>query len=227
MHMREVIKNRQVLKFLLLVGIFIVIAGTAAVYRAQHIGKVSYLEYLDTEIVTIDEETYPLRALAFYIAYQEKMVEEQARIYDLENVNDYWNLRSKHSFLRLESKDIAIRMMIHDTLFYAMAEETGLVLTKEEENYLLNQKMDFWNDLEEEGQKRIGVSEEEIEEVFYQMALAQKQQQLFADEQGVDYREYNIKGDYYAAFLEEHDYQINEKLWERLDFGNITLAPGR
>ncbi|MBO5372364.1 MAG: hypothetical protein J6A75_06565 [Lachnospiraceae bacterium] len=224
---REDIEKRQTIRFLLLVTAFVIVAGILAGYKAKQAGKISYLEHLDEQIVTIDDKEYPLRALAFYIAHQESSVEKQAKVYDLDNVNTYWNIRSKNSFLRLEAKETAMRMMIHDRIFYAMAKKEGLALTKEEEVYMLNQRMDFWNDLEEEGQERIGVTEGEIEEVFVQMALAQKMQQLLADRQGVDYREYNIEGESYAVLLSEHSYQINERLWERLDFGNITLPPGR
>ena len=114
-------------------------------------------------------------------------------------------------------------MMIHDVIFYEMAVEDNVTLTQEEITYMENQKSDFWSDLEEEGWIRLGVSEDEITQTFEMMALAQKEQQLFADKMGVDFREYNINGDSYQELLSEHTYEINEKLWERINFGNITL----
>ena len=87
--------------------------------------------------------------------------------------------------------------------------------------YMENQKTDFWSDLEEEGRERIGVSEEEIGRTFSQMAYAQKQQKLLSEEEGVDYREYNVNGSEYEALLQKHTYQVNEKLWKRLNFGKI------
>ncbi|MBO5303353.1 MAG: hypothetical protein J6A92_04830 [Lachnospiraceae bacterium] len=220
-------EKRQIAVFLLSVLVLVIAAGSASVYRAGQMGKVSFLEHLDEEIVVIDEESYPLRELAFYLAYQESTVEEQAKVYDMENIKSYWNLRSENNFLRFQARDTAMEMMVHDTIFFRLAEKENISLTAEEETYMLNRQMDFWNDLEEEGQERLGVSEEEIKEVFYRMALAQKQQQLLADSEGVDYREYNIGGKYYATLLAKHSYQINEELWERLDFGNIIFAPGR
>ena len=64
---------------------------------------------------------------------------------------------------------------------------------------------------------------EEIDAAFERMALAQKQQQLYADEQGVDLREYNVNGSLYTELLKEHTYRINEKLFQRLNFGKITI----
>ena len=95
-------------------------------------------------------------------------------------------------------------------------------MTAEETSYMENQKIDFWNDIEE-GRERLGVSEEEVEETFRKIALAQKRQQILAEEMGVDKEEYDIKGDMYQELLEDHTYQINETLWKRLNFGNITI----
>ena len=207
----------------LMAAVLIVGAAAASWCRAQSIAKVIYSEHLDDVAVTVDGMQYRFRDIAFYLAYEEQMVQEQAEVYDLKDTNEYWNLRTERSYLRQDAKNMAMDMAVHDAIFYQMALEENMELTKEEETYMSNQRMDFWNDLEEEGQQKLGVSEEEIKETFYHMALAQKQQQLTADEAGVDYREYDVDGSAYEALLEEHTYQINEKLWERLNFGKITL----
>lgn len=218
-------RKKQTILFLLVVVLLAVTAFAAAVYRSKHMGKIVYLEHLDEVAVTVDDVDYRLRDLAFYLAYEEGVVEEQARVYDLENTRAFWNVYTNHSFIRLEARDLAMDMAVHDAVFYQMAKEDGVKLTEEERQYMENQKLDFWNDLEDP--KRLGVSLEEIGEVFERMALAQKKQQLLADQNGVDYREYNIEGSVYEALLSEHTYHINEELWERLEFGNITLDPQR
>lgn len=215
--------KRKPAVLLLCVVILFFSVSTASWYRARTIDRIPYRKHLDDVAVTVDDIEYRFRDIAFYLAYEEQMVQQQAKVYDIERTDKYWNLRTEHSYLRLEAKDLAMDMAVHDAIFYQMALKEQITLTKEEQQYMENRKMDFWNDLEEEGQKKLGVSEEEIEEIFYHMALAQKQQQLVADREGVDYREYNVGESYYEALLAEHTYQINEKLWERLDFGKITL----
>lgn len=191
--------------------------------RAKRMEKIPYLDHLDDVAVAIDETEYLFRDMAFYLAYQERMTEEQAKAYDLEHTSRYWNLHTNGSFIRLEAKDAAMDMLIHDVLFYNMAMERGVSLSSEEMEYVENREADFWSDLEEEGQERIGVSREEISQTFDRMGLAQKAQQILADEAGVDYREYNVNGGFYQEFLEEHGCKVNEALWERLNFGNITI----
>lgn len=192
--------------------------------RAKKMEKIPYLAHLDDVAVTIDGTEYLFRDMAFYLARQEQVTEEQARAYDLEHPSRYWNLHTNGSFIRLEAKDAAMDMMAHDVLFFEMATERGLSLSSEETEYVENQEMDFWYDLEDEGQERLGVSKEEIGRTIYRMGLAQKAQQVLADETGVDYREYNVSGSYYQELLQKHEYKVNEALWERLNFGSITLS---
>lgn len=216
-------EKRQANLFSLLMLLLIIVVGISALYRAKEIRKVNYLEHLNERAVTIDEREYTFRDLAFYLAYQEMTTEKQAKVYDLEQTGKYWNIHANGIFIRVEARDTAMEMAVHDVIFYQMALENQIELTQEETDYMENQKMDFWNDLEEEGQERLGVSFEEISETFEHMALAQKMQKIFADTKGVDYREYNVNEDMYRELLKEHTYEINEKLWKRLNFGKIII----
>lgn len=191
--------------------------------RAKRMEKIPYLDHLEDVAVTIDETEYLFRDMAFYLACQERVTEEQAKAYDPDHTSRYWNLHTNGSFIRLEAKDAAMDMLKHDVLFYNMAMERGLSLSSEETEYMENRELDFWNDLEEEGQERLGVSREEISRAFFRMGLAQKAQQVLADEAGVDYKEYNVNGSLYRKLQQEHEYKVNEALWERLNFGNITI----
>lgn len=201
----------------------VVVVLSAAWYRGKQLQKISYDEHMDDVAVTVDGREYPFRELAFYLAHQEMETEEQAKVYDLKNPHKYWNLHTNGSFVKIKARDFAMDMAVHDVIFYEMALEDGIELTTEEYDYMENQKMDFWNDIEEEGQKRLGISESEMETAFERMALAQKEQQFLADFKGVDYREYDVNGELYQELLKEHSYEVNENLWERLNFGKIIL----
>lgn len=211
---------------LAVLAIILIISCSAVVsrYRAESMRKLPYLEHRNDTAVTVDGKGYKLRELAFYLAYEEQTIEEQARAYNLENTREYWNVHTNKAFIRVEARDMAMSMAVHDIVFYQLAQEYELTLTTEEKRYMENQKMDFWNDLEEDGQERLGVTEEEIGESFVRMALARKAQQMLADREGVDVGEYNVNGSMYETLLEEHTYQVNEKLWKRLNFGRITVG---
>ena len=38
-----------------------------------------------------------------------------------------------------------------------------------------------------------------------------------------EYEAYNFNGEAYEALLSEHKYSVNEKVWDRVDFGSVTL----
>lgn len=214
---------RQSHKSTVLMMLLLGAVAIAAWGRARYEDRISYAEHLDDRAVTVDGTDYTFRDLAVYLVYQEQEIAEQAKVYDLENPKKYWNAHTNGQFIRVAGRNAAMDAAVHDVIFYDMAVEEGTSLSKAEEAFVENQKQDFWSDLEEEGQERLGVSKEEIDRLFDRIALAQKQQQLYADAQGVDLREYNVNGSLYAELLEEHTYKINEKLWKRLNFGNITI----
>lgn len=222
--MKEQNEKRQAERFSLLMLLLVIAVGIAVVQRAKEMQKINYLEYLDERAVTIDEKEYAFRDLAFYLAYQEMATEKQAEIYDLKQPSKYWNMHTNGIFVRVEAKKMAMEMAVHDEIFYQMAFENQIELNREETEYMENLKMDFWDDLEEEGRQRLGVSFEEISDTFEHMALAQKMQQNLADTEGVDYKEYNVDGDMYQELLKEHTYEINERLWKRLNFGKIIVG---
>ena len=46
----------------------------------------------------------------------------------------------------------------------------------------------------------------------------------YAQLQNAETTDYDVSGDGYKALLEKTDYKINEKLWDRVDIGNVTLS---
>lgn len=216
-------EKRQNMMFVIGLVVLLIAMGMSVRYRALRMQKLPYDKHMDEVIVVLDGQEYKLKDMAFYLAYQEMITQEQAKVYDLEHPQKYWGVHANGSFIKIKARDAAMDMLLHDEIFYKMALNAGTTLTEEEQMFMKNQVMDFWNDLEEEGQKRLGVSIDEMEETFEHMALAQKKQQLLAEVNGVDAKEYDVSGSRYAEILQKHTYEINEKLWKRLNFGKIVL----
>lgn len=214
--------DRSFIRFTSLMLTLVASVSIAFALRSKSFGSIPYDRHMDEIILTVDKTGYRLRDLAVAIAIQEKMTQGQALAYDRKDPQKFWNIHANGRFIRLESKNIAMESALHDIIFYEMARADGLKLTPEEMVYSQNQQMDFWNDLEEEGRIRLGISMEECEAAFSHMALAQKKQQLLADEKGVSYEAYDRDGAAYQKLLKTHDYDIRP-LWERLNYGHITV----
>lgn len=187
--------------------------------------KLDYQAHLDDIAVTVDSEKITFEDLAFYILYEEGKIEEQARIYNPDYTKDYWNLHTNDTFIQLEAKEVVLGMAVHDHLFYQMAVAEGMdTLTDEEEQELEYRTTDFWEDLLDIQWEKLPCSEETINEQIRLAAIAEKYQNYLAEELGPSQAAYKYDGYYYQQIMEEHQVETNDKLWDRLVLGDITLS---
>lgn len=179
---------------------------------------------LDENAISVNGVDRSFREVAFYIAYEEASVNEQALVYNPDNPRQYWNMHVDGIFVRLAARNAAIQMAQHDEFFYQMALKEELSLSKEEEEALQNAQVDFLADLkEDEGFVRLGITEEDIFASMERMILAQKMQEIYANMQNVVVEDYNFSEAEYLKLIENEKINSNEKLWEQLEFGHITL----
>ena len=178
---------------------------------------------LKVVIVTVDGEALTLGDMAFYIAYQEKEVQDEAILYNPKNPRRYWNTHTNGRFIRTLAEEAVINMAVHDELFYRLAEENELTLTEEEEAYLANEVLDFCSDLKEAQYERLGVTPEELERSMRKIALANKYQSILTQMEEVPYESYDYTGEKYEAFVSGHEVKLNEAVWDRVTVGKVTV----
>ncbi|MGN0350584.1 MAG: hypothetical protein ACI4ES_02950 [Roseburia sp.] len=215
--------KKNTIIFIIIVACLLVGIGIYSYHSGKEKEKVEYTEVLDRVAVTVDGTNLTIRDMAFYIAYEESTVEEQALVYDAEDTNAYWNLHINGEFVKISARTATMDMAVHDEIFYQMALAEKVVLSEEEESILKERQNDFWTDLSEEAKERIEVSEEELNKTMEKMALAQKYQMVYASMQGASYEDYEFNGERYKELQDLHEVEINDSIWNRLDFGNITL----
>lgn len=190
--------------------------------------KLNYQKHLEDTAVIVDSEEITFQDLAFYILYEEGKIEEQARIYNPDYTKDYWNLHTNDTFIQLEAKEVVLGMAVHDHLFYQMAVAEGMdTLTEEEEQELEYRMTDFWEDLLDIQWEKLPCSEETINEQIRLAAIAEKYQNYLAEELGPSQAAYKYDGYYYQQIMEQHQVKTNDKLWDRLVLGDITLSHGK
>ena len=187
-------------------------------------GPLNYNEHLDDVVVTIDGEDVTFRDLAFYILFEERKVEEQAKVYNADYTKDFWNLYTNETFIQSASKDVVIDMAIHDHLFYQLAKAEGMnTLSAEEETDLSYAINDFWEDLLDVQWEKLPCDEETLNEQIKLAAIAEKYQNYLAEEKGPTQAAYKYDGYYYGQIRDEHSIKINKKLWDKFVLGDITL----
>lgn len=185
---------------------------------------INYAESLDMVVATVEHDEISLREFALYVAHQETEVQRQANVYDSENTRKYWNVHTDGVYISHAARNEAMSMAIHDALFYQFAMELDLELTEEEKKVLQNDVEDFWYDLTDDGkEEKLGITKEDIYIAMEKIAYAQKAQMVYAGMNGVDYSDYDYHEEEFLDFLSDYEYKVNDKVLNRLDFGDITL----
>ena len=213
-------KIKKVLVVSIIAAVFIVIWVMS--YDSKKM--LVFRDSLDKVVVTVDGKDLTIKEIAFYVAYEETTIEEQAYVYDPEDTGAYWKLHIDGQFIRVAGKQAALDMAIHDEIFYELAQKEGLTLSEEEQVALNNKESDFWSDLTDEQKEKLGVTEDQIKETITHLALAEKYQNFLA-EQSVDdsYDSYSISGENYQNILDEHSVKVRDKVWDKIDFGSIVV----
>lgn len=216
--------KQKLVKIIVLI-ISIIVVTYAMLNMGHRRDEIVYSEHLDDTVVTIDDDIVTFEDLAFYILYEERKVEEQAKIYNPDSTKDYWNLHTNDTFIQNEAKRTVIGMAIHDQLFYKLAVEDGMdTLTEEEESDLQFAITDFWEDLLDEQWEKLPCSQDTINEQIRKAAVAEKFQKYLAENKGPSEAAYKYDGYYYESIKDEHSIKINDKLWDRFVLGDVTLT---
>lgn len=207
-------------------AIFLLIALFSIIVRIKQGEEwLVYSESLDKVAVDVNGRELTLREMAFYIAYDEMNVEEQAQIYDPQDTARYWNLKTNNVYVRQLSKQNAMKKAIHDEVFYQMAQDENLELTQEEEQRIIDAQDAFWDNVMDSSKlERLGVTEEDINRTIRKIGIAQKYQAVYAAVYQMDMEDLEIEGEAYEMLLEDYSYRINKWVWEKVNYGDVTLV---
>ena len=218
--LQSIKKFRVLWIFVIIFAIVSIIADYSRTSREDII----YPDSLDLVVATVGEDEITLREFALYVAHQEMEVQQQAEVYDPDDTRKYWNVHTDGVYISHAARNEAMSMAIHDALFYQLGVELNVELTEDEKVFLQNDVDDFWYDLTDDGkEKRLGISKEDIYNAMEKVAYAQKVQAICAGIDGVEYTDYDYYEEVFLDFLSDYEYNVNDRVLNRLDFGDITL----
>ena len=218
--MKKALKIMRWLAFFLL----IIVVGYSFHIRFENKKRIEFDEHLDDVVVTVNGEDITMADLSFYILFVERNVEEQAVVYNRDNTKDFWNIHTNYSFIQKEAKYAILDMAIHDRLFYQLAKEAGITLTDEDLYYAQCATTDFWEDMFDCQLEKLPVDKDTINEQIMIATMAEKYQNILAEDRGPGAAAYKYDGYEYSLILKEYDVKVNDDLWDRLVVGDITLT---
>lgn len=222
--MKVFLESVKKYRVLWIFSIIMLVLAVVSVDTSKSRRPLMYSHSLDEVVATVQGEEITLREFALYVAHQEAEVEAQAYVYNPDNTNVYWGLHTNGKFIRLAARDAAIAMAVHDELFYQLSKEIDMEFSEEDYERLNNDVDDFWSDLTDYGkEEKLGITKEDIYNSMYKIACAEKCQYIYSKMHGLKYDDYVFSSEEYLEFLREYEYSVNDKILERIDFGDVTL----
>ncbi len=215
------------------IGKFLLIGALCAFFLVlgyfiwQDKKDVAFKDVLEENIFTLNGEETTFQELGFYVLYEEGEIEKQAMIYNPESTKDYWNLHIDGVFIQTRAKEVILQMAIHDALMYQLAEKNGVKLTAKQENALRNTSSDFYMDLLDEQKEHMPVDEEYVTEALRRIAIGEAYQEQLVKKDGCSEAGYEWEGANYEKLLKKQELTINEKLWDKILVGDISLRHDR
>lgn len=221
---KELKKHEKIAILVFIFFIVVIIVLTVYSNMNKQADWLVYSDSLDEVAVVVNGENITLREIAFYIAYDESVVEEQAAIYDENNTERYWNVVTNGVFIRLLAKESTMDKIIHDEIFYQMALKDNVCLDESDADEIESAKLRFWNNVMfDDKLERLGVTENDLNATIEKIALAQKYQIIYANNHALSMEDFELGSVYYEKLLEENTIKIKARVWDRVNYGEVTL----
>ena len=223
-------KKDNIIKAICIILIIVAII----VFLAIFYGKDSvfiYEDHLKENVLTISnrdesdrQEDISLQEMTYYIINVEGDFHDAALKFNSKYPEKYWMVKVKPMYnMKDYAKDLSIDSCVRDNVYYLEALKQGVELTDEE---IKLAEKDTRTILENISSKQMNVSEfsydvvYDIEEKLY---VATKYVNMLV-EQGHTMEELELEGSYYKQLLEKYNVDINDKLWDRVKLGNLTIT---
>ncbi|RRF96411.1 MAG: hypothetical protein DUD27_04695 [Lachnospiraceae bacterium] len=220
---RILAKTKKGLPWVIAAVLVVVILGIGVKVGVEQRAKFIYKDHLNDTAVTVDGEALTFRDLAFYVVYEENLVQKSALVYNQEAPADYWNSHVNGKFITLEARNSVMKMAVHDRILLRKAQSKGVVLTSDEKSRLETRRTDFYEDLYDDQKERLPVSYSVLNDTMEDIAVVEKYQRMLASERNDTYASFDYDGKNYRALKKKHDVEINTKLWNRVSIGRVTL----
>ncbi len=194
------------------IGLLIVLAGCAWLYQMHLKVKAGFVleDHLEDTLVQIGEDKVTLRDSLYYIMLIENEHDEKAETYSGETRKSFWNIKTgEEGYISQVAKKVILEQLVKDEVLYREAIKNGWKIPEAE---VKNAVIKVWAEMSQYQKDLTGYTKETLEK---RMAKAYAGQ-AYGDVYGDNFKE--VKDSYQVA--------VDEKLWESVEMGSVTLEKG-
>ena len=224
---KKIWSNRLYRKVIIWV-VALLMALTVASVRSVN-KTIDFSAHLQDTIVTVDDEDVSLQQLSYYIMLCEAKFNAVASVYSPADTLAFWNLHANYTFIRTTAKESAMNTCVRDCIYMHEAGAAGMKLDESDEQEIDDLLQDTLDGLSYKSRTVTRLNKESLRPILERVYLARKYANSIL-ETG-DFSEYSdspavsvdIGGEYYESICSQHDVEINNKLWDKISLGNITI----
>ena len=183
-------------------------------------------EHLEDVVLKIDDNSYTLQDIGYYIANGEASVEAQAQMYNPDNPQEYWNKHTNGIFIKVQARENTMDNYIRDEILALAAVEENLSLTEEDMTTCDATVKQLYEQLSKTQKEEAGITEESLRKNIEKALLGQLYIQYRLANDGSDKytaQDWQLEGVCYKGLLSQYDVEIVDSVWEQVEFGEVTI----
>lgn len=183
-------------------------------------------EHLNEVILTINDTEFTLEDIGYYIANGEAAVEAQALVYSPDDPQKYWNKHTNGIFIKVQAKENVMDNFTRDCLLAVAAKDKNISLSDDEKQQCQAAAESAYEQLNSYQCEGTGITVETLSDAMQNAYLGEKYVEYRLENDGTsEYTtdDWKLDGLCYNGLMSEYKIKVNDELWEKVDFGNITI----
>lgn len=231
--------KKEVVQLITIITIILLAAVGLLIYKS--VDRFDYETSLGKTVISITNNTVSgcevnvtLKDIGYYIATVEAAGQETALIYNKDNPLEYWNvylnenMTSNSGYVSDIAKRSVITYCVRDNIYNIEARLNGFTVDEETMSDIEADAEYAYTHLTMRAREALYLTPEEYMNLYIKERMAHEYILYLAGEDEADDYEavvlkYDVDGTYYKDLLNRYEYKVDEKLWENVRIGHITI----
>ncbi|MFW5651671.1 MAG: hypothetical protein ACOCNC_09905 [Acetivibrio ethanolgignens] len=193
----------------IIIGILVAALCCVGLYRMHLTRKAGFVveDHLEDTLLTIGGEKVTLRDSLYYIMLVENESNEKAESYSEAAKKSFWNIKTgDEGYVSQVAKKVILQQMIKDEILYQEAVKNAWEI---DDTQVKNAVTQVWAEMSPYQKELTGYTRESLEERLKKAYAGQAYGEVYGED--------------FDEIKEEYQVTVDEKLWESIEMGRVTL----
>ena len=222
-------KNNRII-LICIISITVSALAFLLLYYNNRRKEFDYSAHLKEKVLSISDMTgegqtisIDMQEMAYYIINVEGNINDMAYQYNSKSPAKFWNLKVETTYtMRDYAKDLAMDSCVRDNIYYIEALKNGMELTEEEKKLASENAYAIMKNLTGRQMDLSDFTYEVLYGIETKLFIASKYANSLS-ENGYDKDELELEGSYYNELRSAYNVSVNEELWDKVEFGNLSI----